>query len=238
MFDKIKLFLLKKFVLLQDLKDTKKEIQDVNHVLGLLMDHYWDIEASKALPAKGIKREQQLKEYEIMHEISVALDAENIPYWLDYGTLLGSVRHKGFVPWDDDVDLGALREDRERIINTLKLKYPNKYQFGDFGKIDSFLKVELFEGDRYTFVDIYFYNKENDRLFTRVFELTKSYNTPFPYDIIFPLKKGVFEGREYNIPNNAHLYLKKNYGDYMTVPKKSHAYPHKGWDAHEVFYKD
>lgn len=57
-----------------------------------------------------ILRKAQLRMLEILVQVSSICDKHSIPYWIDYGTLLGAVRHNGFIPWDDDLDISILKK--------------------------------------------------------------------------------------------------------------------------------
>lgn len=61
-------------------------------------------------------REIQLLSLDLMKEIHAYCEAEGIRYSMAYGSLIGVVRHKGFIPWDDDIDIVMPRPDYERFI--------------------------------------------------------------------------------------------------------------------------
>lgn len=73
-------------------------------------------------------REIQLNSLNVLKKIKKICEKENITYFLGYGTLLGAIRHQGFIPWDDDIDIMMPREDYEKfieycIINEKELEY-------------------------------------------------------------------------------------------------------------------
>ena len=69
----------------------------------------------------------QKKMYEILQVFDKICKKYNLVYWLDFGTLLGAVRHKGFIPWDDDLDVSMPREDYEKFLKIAPKELPDKY---------------------------------------------------------------------------------------------------------------
>jgi lipopolysaccharide cholinephosphotransferase len=66
---------------------------------------------------------------DLLNEFDRVCKKHNLKYILDFGTLLGAVRHKGFIPWDDDVDVSMLREDYEKLILIAPKEFKEPYFF-------------------------------------------------------------------------------------------------------------
>ncbi len=69
-------------------------------------------------------REAQLKMLDILQSIDAVCASHSIGYWLEGGTLLGAVRHGGFIPWDDDLDISMLRIDYEKFLEVAQRELP------------------------------------------------------------------------------------------------------------------
>ncbi len=79
-----------------------KAITDIKEVHGILLD--------------------------IAKEFHRICEENNIPYYMQGGTMLGAVRHKGFIPWDDDMDFGVSRNDFYRLKNILPQELDSRYK--------------------------------------------------------------------------------------------------------------
>lgn len=198
-------------------------------------------------------------------------DAHGIRYWLDYGTLLGAVRHKGFIPWDDDLDVCMMEPDYEKLLKLMPELFPSSEGF--IYSDNTFLQLGVkgtplnIDVAPYKFHcepiddcnrdavahavgiiresmvgDNSWVNQTRDEVHNRVVnEVFKGRETlpesshpglflsphvsfiklpVYSYDVIFPLKKVVFEGVEYWAPNQTRKHLRFLFGDYVSYPPK------------------
>ncbi len=66
-------------------------------------------------------------ELEILQEFQKVCDQLKLQYFCIYGTALGAIRHKGFIPWDDDLDVGMPREDYDIFMEKAQALLPANY---------------------------------------------------------------------------------------------------------------
>ena len=106
---------------------------------------------------------------DLLSRIDSICNNNGITYFVFYGTLLGAIRHDGFIPWDDDLDICMPRADYEKFCRLILTKYPQIHLLTSytcssypscFAKVydDSKIKIELFNNICYpcgAFIDIF-----------------------------------------------------------------------------------
>lgn len=94
--------------------DAQQKIIDSQYeLLNLLFE-------DNNIKAHGTLRKIQLHTLELLKFILKICEKYNLQYWLDYGTLIGAIRHGGFVPWDDEIDIAMPRKDYEIFLKVIR----------------------------------------------------------------------------------------------------------------------
>ncbi len=97
----------------------KIEMQNVWDMYSEIMKEY-EIEDAE------LKKLQDV-ELEMLADFHNICEETHIKYSLAFGTMLGAVRHQGFIPWDDDVDVMILRKDYDKLVDAVNKNYSKKY---------------------------------------------------------------------------------------------------------------
>lgn len=122
----------------------------------------------------ALKRLQET-ELEILDAVSGFCEKNGIVWFMDSGTTLGAARHQGFIPWDDDIDIGMLRADYDRFLELAENGLPEGFSLhtprntpgyaGMFAKVykggTKFYTAETMEAgcDQGIFVDVFPYDQ-------------------------------------------------------------------------------
>lgn len=98
-------------------------------------------------------KELQEIELSILDAIDAVCQEHHIPYYLGEGSMLGAVRHQGFIPWDDDMDLLMMRDDYERFLQVAPTAMGEQYEVQHATTIEGywspFIKVRLLDTSRF-----------------------------------------------------------------------------------------
>ena len=129
-------------------------------------------------PDGSLLRRHQLVMLGMLKELDRICRKHDIPYFLYWGTLLGAIRHDGFIPWDDDLDVAVLHKDYQRLMKVLPEELPEHIalQTNDTDKNYFYFFAKL--RDKRSFLD--------EGAYDRVFKERGIFIDIFPMDKVCP----------------------------------------------------
>lgn len=212
----------------QKLNHLTNVINNIDFKQNLFLDYF--VKPVDAHPATGALAKRQSENLYLLKTFVEICQKHKLDYWLDFGTLLGAVRHGGFVPWDDDIDVSMRREDivkfRDIFATEQKTDVDFLFWMGEQSRL-------VFKNDTGAFLDIYAYDEIDDKLHPVPVFPIKSYNSLIPDRFIYPFSQIEFCGIKFNAPHNPDSYLRIKYGNYNVLPKTAHAVGgHNGLDEY------
>lgn len=157
-----------------------------------------NIDITTLPPATGQLRDIQLANLALLKELDYVCKQNGLQYWLDGGTQLGVVRHKGFIPWDDDIDVAMMREDYEKIIDAFKKSSRNPDIYADYYRdtkntCQYMIKIQH-KKCHHLFVDIFPFDKYGKKI-SKEEQLSKT-------KIIKNIRKRLQKNTSFSTPNN------------------------------------
>lgn len=224
------------------LDTVKSELETIHYFLNASVD-ITSIPSTKDNDLRNL----QLCNTELLAYVAKLCDKYKLNYWLDFGTLLGAIRHKDCIPWDDDVDIAMPRDDYNRFFVLAKddLKkvgidvVPCQFWQGlSYQHKNTGIWIDIFPYDYYRSEGDYDYARnqlksiiptgvrigvlKEDRHYNEYLYLANKDTSIFRfhrYSEVFPLRNASYGRYSFSVPNDSSMYLKTLYGDYMSLPK-------------------
>lgn len=99
---------------------------------------YFEDEIREGFYIPGMVKRSWAAQLTVLKEIDKIAKKHNLNWFADFGTLIGAVRHEGFIPWDDDLDISMLREDYEKFKVYVKDELPEGYEYLCFDNVPDY----------------------------------------------------------------------------------------------------
>ncbi len=156
--------------------------------------------------------------YQILYDTHRLLTFYEVNYWAIGGTLLGAMRHKGIIPWDDDADIGIFQKDVKKFEKMIpvfkKCGYTIKKHWVGYKIFYTKRKKIKRENYSYPFVDVFVYKRIGDKIKPASAEVRKTWPKDwFKVSEIENLKLQYFGRYAIFIPDNSERYLETLYGN-------------------------
>lgn len=163
------------------------------------------------------------KFYNLMYKFDQICEEHQIKYFAVAGTLLGAIRHKEIIPWDDDIDVGILEDDYDKFISIDFAKYglqTHGIEKTNTGKITYAHTLNNNVKRHSVFIDIFFMKPiEGDKYVYSNPEASASWPNEFFYkDELFPLKRYKFKDITINGPAVHLPYCERAWGKNWKKP--------------------
>lgn len=119
-------------------------------------------------------------EIDLLKELERVCEKYGLTYYADSGTLIGAIRHKGFIPWDDDIDLVMFREDYKKLCRVAAKEFRDPYFFQNVYTDDGYMRghAQLRRSDTTGCVELDLGQKYNRGLFIDIFILDNVPDSP------------------------------------------------------------
>ncbi len=105
-----------------------------------LPEHFLDEEVKCGYTVTEKMKKVWAVELDLLNEFQKVCKQYNLKYYAIEGTLLGAVRHQGYIPWDDDIDVVMFREDYDKLVSIAPSVFSAPYDFMVPGKIEHFFR--------------------------------------------------------------------------------------------------